>query len=335
MSETINIVTGAAGFLGSTICRQLIEQGKKVRAFVLPNDKSVKYLPAEVEVCFGDLCDPASINRLFDVDENVGINVIHVASIVTVNPKFNQKVFDVNVGGTKLIIDECLRHKNFQKMVYVSSTGCIPELPKGTPIKEIDNFSDEGLLDCYSQSKALATQAVLDSVKDGLNACVVHPTGIMGPEDYAVGHTTKTLADIINGNMPMAISGSFNLADVRDLAAGTIAALERGRKGECYILGNEPVSFKDFSKLVSKESGCKKISFFLPGKMAYWLASRMEKKGEKNGKAPALTTFAVWNLMRNNVFDSTKAKTELGYKTRPYQETIHDQVEWMKSAGLI
>lgn len=335
MENRIYLVTGASGFLGSAICRQLAERGERVRALVLPGDKAATYLPESIEICFGDLCDQKSIEEFFRISTDYKIIVIHSASIVTVNPDFNPKVMEVNVRGTENIIEQCRRHQNFEKMVYVSSTGCIPEPPKGTSIKEISHFSPDGLWDCYSQSKAIATQIVLDASEKGLNACVVHPSGIMGPEDYAVGHTTRVLADIINGKMSAAISGSFNLADVRDLASGTIAAADRGRKGECYILGNEPVSFKEFTRLVARESGCKKISFFLPGKLAYWIAARLEKRTKYTGKKPQMTTFAVWNLMRNNEFDSTKAKKELGYTTRPYSETIHDQIEWMKTAGII
>jgi dihydroflavonol-4-reductase len=223
-----------------------------------------------------------------------------------------------------------------KKLVYVSSTGCIPELPKGTAIKEVEHFSAKGLIDCYSQSKALATQAVLDACENGLNACIVHPSGILGPEDFAVGLTTKVLAQIINGEMNAAIAGSFNLCDVRDLASGVIGAADKGISGECYILANESVSFKDFARLISDESGCKRMRFFIPSSIAYHIASHMEKKAaKKKGGKPSMTTYAVYNLARNNVFDSTKAKTELGYKTRPYRETIHDEVVWMKSAGLI
>lgn len=335
MNDRIYLVTGAAGFLGSTICRQLVDRGEHVRAFVLPDDKAASYLPKEVEICKGDLCDSESLNRFFDVPSDMKITVLHAASIVTVNPEYNQRVMEVNVGGTRNIIGQCFMHDNFEKLVYVSSTGCIPEQPKGQPIREIGHFSAEGLRDCYSQSKAVATQAVLDAAAAGLNACVVHPAGIMGPGDFAVGHTTRTLVDIINGKMSAAISGSFNLVDVRDLAAGTIAASSKGRKGECYILGNKAVSFKEFSRLVAQESGCEKIRFFMPGRLAYILAGIMEKRAAKRGRRSAMTAFAVWNLIRNNDFDSSKAIAELGYSTRPYEETMRDQIAWLKTAGLI
>lgn len=330
------LVTGAAGFLGGTICRQLVERGDDVRAFVLPNDPAMKFVPKEAEIVEGDLTDKESLERFFQVPEGTETIVLHIASIVSVNPEYNQKVMDVNIGGTQNIIDLCLAHPECKKLVYCSSTGAIPELPKGQMIHEVEHFDPEQVLGCYSRSKALATQAVLDAVHNrNLNACVVHPSGIMGPEDFAVGETTGTLIKIINGEMPAGIDGSFNLCDVRDLAAGTIAAIDKGRKGECYILGNEPVSFKNFCKMVSDESGCKPVKMFLPIWAANMMGSMMEKQAKKKGTKPLMTTFSVYNLARNNTFDSGKAKRELGYHTRSYQETIHDEVQWLKETGKI
>lgn len=336
MKNTIYLVTGAAGFLGETVCRQLLEQGEKVRAFVLPNDKAAKYIPSDVEKFEGDLCDMQSLEKFFTVPCGYESIVLHIASIVTVNPDYSQKVIDVNVGGTKNIIALCLKHSECKKLVYCSSTGAIPELPKGKKISEVNKFDAEKVLGCYSQSKALATQAVLDAVeKDNLNACVVHPSGILGPEDYAIGVTTGTVIQIINGEMPAGIDGSFNLCDVRDLAHGVIMAACKGKKGSCYILGNEEVSFKDFSRILVEESGCKKIKLFLPLKLASFLAKIMEKQAKKNGTKPMLTTFSIYNLARNNDFDSSKAKAELGYTTRSYEETMHDEVEWLRKEHKI
>ena len=185
-------------------------------------------------------------------------------------------------------------------------------------------------------SKALASQEVLDAVHHrGLNACIIHPSGIMGPEDFACGETTSTLIKIINGEMPAGIDGSFNLCDVRDLAAGAIAAAEKGRCGECYILANEPVTFRDFAKMIAAESGCKRISMFLPIWAANLMGAAMEAQAKHSHKKPLMTTFSVYNLARNNSFDSSKAEQELGYKTRSYRETIHDEVQWLIENGLI
>lgn len=336
MKNLIYLVTGAAGFLGSNVCRQLLDRGDTVRALVLPNDRAIQYVPKEVEVCKGDLCDIKSLEQFFTIPEGMNSIVIHCASMVTVNPDFSRKLMDINVGGTQNIIEKCLEHKECLKLVYVSSTGAIPEQPRGERIKEVDHFDPEKVVGCYSESKALATQVVLDAVKQkGLNACVVHPSGILGPNDHAVSETTGTVIQIINGEMPMGMKGSFNLCDVRDLAYGCIMAADKGRKGQCYILGNEEVTLKELCQLLTKESGCKSIKFYLPLGIANFLAKIMEKQAKKSGKKPLLTTFSVYNLARNNSFDYSKAKKELGYKTRSYAETIHDEVAWLKSAGKI
>ena len=338
-NERYYLLTGAAGFLGSNICAQLLAEGKKVRALVLPNDKSVKFIPKEVEVVIGDLCDEASLEPFFTVPEGCTSVIIHCASMVTVDPGYSEKLMAVNVGGTRNIISKVLAYPECEKMVYVSSTGAIPELPHGTPITEVSQFTPcdpEKVVGAYSLSKATATQMVLDSVKVmGLKACVVHPSGILGPNDHALGETTRTVLQIIKGEMPMGMQGSFNLCDVRDLAAGTIAAIDKGRVGECYILANEPVTLKEMCEMIQQECTAKKISVYLPLGLANMLAKMLEKQAKMSGKKPLMTTFSVYNLARNNVFDYSKAQRELGYTTRPYQQTIHDEVRWMIEEGLI
>ncbi|MBR1797469.1 MAG: NAD-dependent epimerase/dehydratase family protein [Clostridiales bacterium] len=336
MNNKLYLVTGAAGFLGSNVCRQLVAQGRKVKAYVLPGDRSAEHLPEEVEIVYGDLLDKDAMRSFFCVSKGTEVTVLHIASIVTVDPDYNQKVMDVNVKGTQNIIDLC-RETGVSKLVYCSSTGAIPE-QKDTAIRECEKeipIDPDRIRGCYSLSKALATNLVLKAAEEGMDACVVHPSGILGPEDYAMGETTKTLVDIINGKMPAGINGSFNLCDVRDLANGIILAADKGQKGECYILGNDPVLFKDFAKLVSEESGCKEMKLFLPISTANMLAKTLEKKAKRTGTKPLMTTFSVYNLARNNNFDSGKAKRELGYVTRPYRETIKDEIHWLKEAGKI
>lgn len=331
--EELYIVTGAAGFLGSTIVRQLVEKNKRVRAFVLPNDKSVEYLPSNIEIVKGDLLDIYSLENLFKDSNKYITYVMHIASIVTVDPEYSQLVMDVNVKGTKNIIDMSIKY-NIKRLLYCSSTGAIPELKKGK-ISETETFDENKVLGCYSKSKALATKLVL-SYKDKLDVVVVHPSGILGPNDYAKGETTRVLIDIINGKMKAGINGSFNLCDVRDLANGAILALKNGKRGECYILANDMVSFKKFAKMISKEAkNNKKVKLFLPIWLSNIIAKMMEKKAKKNGTKPLMTTFSVYNLARNNDFSSEKAKKELGYKTRSYEITIKDEVKWLKERGLI
>ena len=338
MNNTLYLLTGAAGFLGSNICSQLLERGDSVRAFVLRGDPAVKYIPEGVEVFEGDLCSGEDCSRFFDVEDGVETVCIHCASMVTVNPDYNEKLMAVNVGGTENILAAAKAHPECRKLVYVSSTGAIPELPKGQAIREVSRFvpyDDEKVVGWYSRSKAIATQRVLDAAAAGLNACVVHPSGILGPNDHAISETTGTVIKIMNGDMPIGMGGSFNLCDVRDLAQGTIAAADKGRKGECYILGNKEVTLKEVAQMLHDACGCKQPLFYVPISMAYRLAEKMEKKAAKTGEKPMMTKFAVYNLDRNNHFDYSKAERELGYHTRPYAETLKDEARWLVAAGKI
>jgi dihydroflavonol-4-reductase len=337
MKNVIYLVTGAAGFMGSNVCAQLLERGDKVRAFVLEGDKAARYIPRDVEIFYGNLCDKASLEPFFAVDEGVETICIHVASMVTVNPYYRKLLLDVNVGGTANIIDMCLEHKECRKLVYVSSTGAIPVRPHGEKIREVEEYVNlDEVVGWYSKSKAMATNNVFTAIREhGLRATVVYPTGIMGPNDHSQSETTSTIIKIIKGEMPAGIDGSFNMVDVRDLAAGCIAAADKGRIGEGYILGNEVIRFRDMSRIISQEAGCKPVKFFLPIPIAEMIARLMERRATKTGKMPLMTTFSVYNLKRNNEFDYSKAARELGYTTRALDVTLRDQIKWLKENNLI
>ena len=189
--NTTYLLTGAAGFLGINICTQLIERGEHIRAFVLKGDPARKYLPAEVEVFEGDLCSAEDCEAFFNIPEGSQSVCIHCASMVTIDPEYSEKLIAVNVGGTENMLAAAKHHPECRKFVYVSSTGAIPELPAGQPIREVNQFvpyEEEKVVGWYSRSKAMATQKVLDAAHAGLNACVVHPSGIIGPNDPA-SHT--------------------------------------------------------------------------------------------------------------------------------------------------
>ena len=187
MKNVVYLVTGAAGFMGSNVCAQLLERGDKVRAFVLEGDKAARYIPGDVEIFYGNLCDKASLEPFFAVEEGVETICIHVASMVTVNPYYRKMLLDVNVGGTANIIDMCLEHRECRKLVYVSSTGAIPERPHGEKIREVEEYVNlDEVVGWYSKSKAMATNNVFTAIRErGLRATVVYPTGIMGPNDHS------------------------------------------------------------------------------------------------------------------------------------------------------
>jgi dihydroflavonol-4-reductase len=243
-------------------------------------------------------------------------------------------VYDVNVTGTKNIIAKCLEHK-VKKLVYVSSTGAIPESTHGQ-IKEPDSFDPALVLGCYAKTKAMATQAVLDAAREkGLDASIVYPSGICGPNDFAYGFVAQFVLNYIQGKMPAGIAGSFNSVDVRDLAEGVIACVEKGRRGEGYIMSNSCVGIRELFHLISKHTGSPEVKIILPVPLARIIAFISETAARLMKKSTMFTTYSVYNLARNNDFDCSKAMRELGYQCRPFEETIRDTVEWLESEGKI
>ena len=329
MKNTMYLLTGAEGYLGSNISRMLIAQNKTVRALVLKGDPAIAQVPVQVEIISGDLVDSESVELFFNVPDETEIIVIHCASMVTVSPELSAKLLSVNVGGTRNIINACVKHK-VKKLVYISSTGAIPELPHGEIICEVDSFNPYHVIGGYGQSKAMATQLVLDAVKEhDLDDSIVYPSGISGPHDYGNGYFTNFIIDYVSGKMPTGITGSFNAVDARDLAAGVITCTEKGRKGEGYIMSNSTVSMRELFRLISENTGAPQIKIILPACVSKIIAVFSSFLSLFTNKPALLTTFAIYNMTRNNVFSCEKAKRELGFKARPIEETIRDMAVWL------
>ena len=337
MKKEIYLVTGAAGFLGSNVCRLLSASGKRVRGLVLNGDPAEKYLPKGIEIVHGDLLDKASLEQFFTTDEDDEVYVIHCASIVWVKVEANPMVRAVNVDGTANIIDQCLRHR-VRKLVYISSIGAIPELPAGQKIKETDHFSpDDGLIGYYSKTKAEASQLVMEALKQHpeFDASIIHPSGICGPCDYAFGSVTSMVRDFVQGKMKMGIEGTFNSVDVRDLAEGVIAACKKGRRGECYIMSSEVVTMHDMFNLMNEAAGLSGRSYVLSKELAHIGVRILALAGKITGKDPLLSEFNIYMLNRNNEFDCSKAERELGFHCRPFSESIKDTVIWLRKEGFL
>lgn len=338
MLNSIYLLTGAAGFLGSNISRVLLEKGKKVRALVLNGDPAVKYVPEGVEIVYGDLTDKGTLEAFFNVPEDTEQIVIHCASMVYLKYAENQKVYDVNVTGTQNIVDLCVE-KRVKKLVYISSTGAIAVPPDGEVIVEPstkDDIKPDEVVGCYSRTKALATKAVLEAVESmGLDASIVYPAGICGPYDYAFGATAEFVENLCNGNMPVGVEGTFNSVDARDLAEGVVACVEKGRPGEGYIMSNDLLTIERMCRIMCDISGAPMPETFISAEMMKAGAiAQIPEDADREAQIQEIE-YSVYNITRNNNFSCEKAKRELGYHTRPVEETIADEVAWLADEGKI
>ena len=322
------LVTGATGFLGKAVLNELAGRDGEVYALYLPGDRLAEELPDSVHRVAGDVCDKKSLARFFgDADENTC--VIHCAGIVSVATNPGRRIYDVNVGGTKNIISECISHR-VGKLVYVSSVHAIPEKPKGTEISEIYDFSPELVRGDYAKSKAIATRAVLDAAKNGLNASIVLPSGIIGPGDDAHGSITSMLLSFLSGKLPLAVRGGYDFVDVRDVARGIVSCTEHGERGKCYILSGHYATVKDILVSIKLITGIRRTVSYLPIGFAKLIAPLYEKISVRCKKKLFFTPYAVDVLDSNGRFSRKNAETALGYKPRSLEETLRDTVCWLK-----
>lgn len=329
--DTLYLITGATGHLGNTITRMLLEQGRRVRGLVLPSDitQAIEGLP--IEVFHGDVCDKRSLEPFFKVDEPCEIIVIHTAGIVSISSRINPLIYQVNVQGTKNVTDMCVE-KKVKKFIYISSVHAIPERAHGETVRETDHFAAEDVVGAYAKTKAEATQYVLDQVRDhDLDAVIVQPSGIVGPQDYGNAHMTQMVKDYISGKLTAGVRGGYDFVDVRDVAQGVLSAVERGHKGQCYILSNRYVSVKQLLDMLHKISGQRKIRTILPLWFAKMTAPLAEIYYRFRKMPPLFTSYSLYTLVSNSKMSHTRADKDLAYTTRDMYKTLSDTVDWQSA----
>lgn len=327
--KRIYIVTGASGFLGNNIIRMLEhDDNAEVRAFVLNGESISSLNNLKCSIYYGDVTKADTLNSVFDGCDGVEIFVIHCAAVVYIKSKYNSRVYDVNVNGTKNIVDKVLEYN--AKLIYVSSVHAIPEKSDGDLISEVSIFNPDDVVGLYAKTKSEAARYVMDSVKDkGLNACIVHPSGILGPYDFSNSHLTALVREIVRGKLPMCVKGGYDFVDVRDVAKGIIMACDKGKKGECYIMSGEFVSIKKLADLVCDVVGRKRIKVVLPIMIAKIVAPFYEMYYNVKGKTPLFTKYSLYTLSSNSNFSNEKAKRDLGFVTRDITDTVKDMVMWI------
>ena len=327
--KRIYIVTGASGFLGNNIIRMLEhDDNAEVRAFVLNGESISSLNNLKCSIYYGDVTKADTLNSVFDGCDGVEIFVIHCAAVVYIKSKYNSRVYDVNVNGTKNIVNKVLEYN--AKLIYVSSVHAIPEKSDGNLISEVSIFNPDDVVGLYAKTKAEAARYVMDSVKDkGLNACIVHPSGILGPYDFSNSHLTALVREIVRGKLPMCVKGGYDFVDVRDVAKGIIMACDKGKKGECYIMSGEFVSIKKLADLVCDVVGKKRIKVVLPIMIAKIVAPFYEMYYNVKGKTPLFTKYSLYTLSSNSNFSNEKAKRDLGFVNRNITDTVKDMVMWI------
>lgn len=322
------IITGANGHLGGTIVRMLNGRPVQARGLVFGDKK--KQDTGSIHYYSGDVREPETLRPLFEGCEDMETIVIHTAGIIDISNHVSPELYDVNVNGTKNILALC-REYPVKRLVYVSSVHAIPEQKRGNVTGEIRDFSPDAVVGGYAKTKAEATREVLRAAQEGLDAVVVHPSGILGPYDRSGNHLVQMVAEYLHGTLPACVKGGYDFVDVRDVAEGCLLAAEKGRKGECYILSDRYCEIREVLEIAGDVSGKKKLPV-LPLWMAKMAAPFIQLHARRKKRRPLYTAYSLHVLGTGERFSHKKATEELGYHPRDLKVTIRDMVAEMQGA---
>ena len=323
------LITGSTGFLGRTVTQELIRRGARVRALLLPDDPYAQELPQALDTLSGDICDAESLKQFFGGADSQSC-LIHCAGIVSVASRPGNKLYQVNVAGTRNIARLCAAHR-VGRMIYVSSVHAIPEKPKGELMTEDCEFSPLLVNGEYAKSKAAATEMIFDEIRRGLRANVVFPSGIIGPGDVSGGSFTAMMKSFLAGKLPFSVKGGYDFVDVRDVAKGIVDCAEKGAEGKGYILSGHYRTIDEMLRIAGKAAKTKRRAIPLPLSLAKAAAPFYEKRSIKNKTKPFFTPYSVSVLGSNGLFSHAAATACFAYRPRPIEETLRDMSAWLAS----
>jgi dihydroflavonol-4-reductase len=332
MTETSSrqaLVTGASGFVGSAVTRQLIARGWRVRVLLRPTSdrRNVDDLP--VEIAQGALEDAASLRAALAGCSHL----FHVAADYRLWVRDPEAMFRANVGGTQMLM-ECALDAGLQRVVYTSSVATLGIVGQGGSADETTPSEFADMIGPYKQSKFRAEEAVRRLVAErGLPAIIVNPSTPVGPRDIKPTPTGRLIVEAASGKMPGFVDTGLNLVHVEDVAIGNVLAAERGRIGERYILGGENLSLAEILAAVADLSGRRKPWLRLPIAPLMPLAWFAEGLARITGKEPFVTQDGLRMARKKMYFSSAKAASELGYAPRPVRQGLAEAIAWFRQAG--
>jgi dihydroflavonol-4-reductase len=325
------LVTGASGFIGSAIVRVFLSKRFTVRALVRRSSPRQNLAGLPVEIAEGDISDKPSIAKALR-----GVRfVVHAAADYRIWTRNPAELMAANVLGTANVMEEALK-AGVEKIVYTSSVCTLAHDTPRAVADETRRLSAAKAFNPYKKSKVLAEEAVLDLIeKAGLPAVIVNPSAPVGPRDIKPTPTGRIVVECASGRMPAYVDTGLNLVHVDDVAEGHLLALKRGAVGERYILGGRNVRLRDLLAEIARQAGRKPPRVELPIAAIYPFAAASELFAHLTGRAPFATRDSLKMAREYMFFDDTKARRELGYAPRPYQEGVADAIAWFQAAGML
>jgi dihydroflavonol-4-reductase len=322
-------VTGGTGFVGANLVRLLLSQGYAVSALVRPTSSLDNLRSLDVEIVKGDLNDPDLSQKM------IGCQVLfHVAAHYSLWQADRDALYRSNVLGTRNVL-AAARQAGIDRTVYTSSVAAIGVGELGTTVDEMHQSPLDKLVGHYKKSKFLAEQEAKQAVEAGQDIVIVNPSTPIGPWDIKPTPTGDIILRFLRRQMPAYLNTGLNLIDVRDVARGHLLALERGKTGDRYILGNQNLSLKGLLDRLSDITGLSAPQQTVPAWLPLSLAWFDERVLAPLGKPPSIPLDGVRMSLQPMYYDASKAVRELGLPQTPIETALTDAVNWFVSEGYV
>lgn len=321
------LVTGPTGLLGNNLVRELLKDGRfEVFAYVHSNRSKKKLEGLPVKIVIGDILDKARVQEAI-----AGMDVVfHCAASTKIYPPKDPKIYDVNINGTRNIIEACIKN-NTHRLIYVGTANSFGFSNAPNKVRNENSSSNSKVIGLgYMDSKLEAQSLILKAVNERkLNAIIVNPTAMLGAYDHLPSSGQIVLA-MYQGKIPGYTTGGKNFIAVKDVCQAMISAVEKGRIGECYILGNKNTSYYDFFRMISNELHIKRPSFRFPNWLVVLYGNFNSFFGKLFGFKPTVTREIAIAGTKFFYYDNSKAIEELGIEFTPVEDAIHECYEWFK-----
>ena len=325
------LVTGATGFVGSAVVRQLIDAGEAVRVLVRASSDRSNLSNLDVEYFVGDLTDSASLGRALKGCKGL----FHVAADYRLWTRDPATMYQANVEGSRDII-RIAADVGVERIVYTSSVAVLGIVPGGVGDEETP-VALENMIGHYKRSKYLAEEAVRELyIQDGVPVVIVNPSAPVGPRDIKPTPTGKMIVDAVNGKIPAYMDTGLNIAHVDDIAAGHVLAWQKGVLGERYVLGGENLELLEILTLIAELVDGKPPLMKMPFSVILPIAHMAEMWTRlTGGDEPFVCVDGVKMARKKMFFSSDKASRELGYQSRSARSALVDAIAWFRDNGYI
>ncbi len=336
------LVTGGTGFVGAHLVRALLDGGERVRCLVRPlpegddgssrrNQSSRRNLAGlDVELAEGDLTEPGSLRRAVDGCEAL----YHCAADYRLFASDPREIYATNVEGTRNLLAAAL-DAGVERVVYTSSVGALAAATDGRVADETTPVDLENMVGHYKRSKYLAERVAEGFASQGLAVVLVHPSTPVGELDVKPTPTGQMIVDFLEGRMPAYVDTGLNLIDVRDVAAGHLAAAERGAVGRGYILGHRNLTLKEILDILSSLTGLPEVRVRLPHAVPIAYAAVDTLVARLLRRSPRVSLESARMARKKMFFDSARAISELGLPQTPIEEALQRAVDWYVSNGYV